>query len=116
MDGVRLTTPTILGHQPQVGDASDASGALVPYGVVLVIAGSRGHKLACRYPEASEEAVDAPWSSAAGGRTSPSSQAPDGMVHGLPPAVLADLLMPKPRLCGQPFDLTVGAKRFIGGR
>ncbi|KAL1523012.1 hypothetical protein AB1Y20_017974 [Prymnesium parvum] len=102
MDGVRLTAPTILGrhHSADRADGATPDGeGKIPSGVLLAVAGSRGHKLACHYPPTAEGEVNAHG---------------EEMVHGYPSAVLADLLIPQPMLLGKLFDLTIGVHRFVG--
>ena len=94
MDGVRLTPPTVL----HVGAPSTSTSRGVPnassspllQGVLLAIAQGE-HKIAFHHP--------------------PNG---DGQVHGFDPQVLADLLLTKPALFEQLFDLTVGERRLIG--
>lgn len=107
---MRLTAPTILGRtQSEKSErqlpAGEEHGAL-PCSVLLAVAGSRGHKLACRFPPAHE--IEA------GKGGLPHVDEGEAPVHGYPSSVLADLLIPKPTLRGQPFDLTIGSNRFIG--
>lgn len=92
MDGVRLTPPTVLGTAtaPQHRSARDLP-ATIPTDILLVVA-QNGRKIAYHFPP------------------SPLSD----KIHGIHQQVLADLLLPKPALFEQLFDLTLGDHRLIG--
>eukprot|EP00967_Tisochrysis_lutea_P044902 scaffold54486_cov31-Tisochrysis_lutea.AAC.2 len=88
MDGVRLTQPTIL-LSAEKGSSRGVGGSThLPLGVVLALAGSGGKRLACAVGSGLDE-----------------------LGLGIS---LADLLLPKPALCGRCLDLTIGEHRLIG--
>jgi hypothetical protein len=88
MDGVRLTQPTILLSGDKGGPRPSYESSHLPLGIVLAVAGSGGKRLACAVGAGLEE-----------------------LDLGIG---LADLLLPKPALCGRTLDLTIGDHRLIG--
>jgi len=88
MDGVRLTQPTILLSGDKGVTRHSSASSHLPLGIVLAVAGSGGKRLACAVGAGLEE-----------------------LDLGIG---LADLLLPKPALCGRTLDLAIGDHRLIG--
>lgn len=102
MDGVRLTTPTILQNVQNYswgfgGSQSPTLPAEAAPSSVLLVVAQGGHRIAYHHPNTGE-----------------ALPAPLARVPGFDPIVLADLLMTKAGRYEQLLDLTVGDCRLIG--
>ena len=102
MDGVRLTTPTILQNVQNYswgfgGSQSPTLPAEAAPSSVLLVVAQGGHRIAYHHPNTGE-----------------ALPAPLARVSGFDPIVLADLLMTKAGRYEQLLDLTVGDCRLIG--
>ena len=115
MDGVRGAKPTVL-QTSSYGvtyEATACSEATEPHGILLVVA-QGGHRIAYHYPAASTRGAGGSSGIGGNGGGGRETGASDDVLNGFDPQILADLVLPKPALFEQVFDLTVGARRLIG--